>query len=168
MGVLWGIWSLSFFLFHQNEILHTMSCLTFNIFLSFNPSKCLFIDWMQPFFHECVLSCYYWTKPFFSCLWGRGTYFFRAKVREPLYCSFCGDVFDFFFFFFLLTANHVWFLGIFQPSRPLNLFNLSIFLPSCFPCAAHSFPCFLPALCPLTLAHLGLRPLQLVGAHHGL
>lgn len=49
-GFLWGIWSLSFFWFNQNEILHTMSCLAFNIFLSFNPSKCLFIDWMQPFF----------------------------------------------------------------------------------------------------------------------
>lgn len=89
---------------------------------------------------------------------------FRAKVREnPCFVSFVGM-----FFFFLLTANHVWFLGIFQQTSPLNLVNLSILLPSSFPCAARSFPCFLTALCPLTLAHLGLRPLQLVGTHHGL
>lgn len=83
MRFLWGIWTLSFFLFNQNEILHILSCLAFNIFLSFNPSKCLFIDLNAALFSMNVSFLANTELNLSSLVSEEGELIsFRAKVRE--------------------------------------------------------------------------------------
>lgn len=140
-----------------------------------SPKMCLSSEWrMYALFNVLaeLVTRVWWMQPLvwwmFPLLLILNWTFLLLSLWEGSYwCALCSSV-VMIWVFYLLTANLFWGLGIFQQSWPLNLYNLSLFLPSSFPRAARSFPCLLLALCPLTLAPLGLRPLQLVGAHHGL